>query len=68
MFLGGKRFETRKTGKCNWLLVVMKKSYMQHELLKHLDKFAEGKIWCVGIISDQYIEFSGSMVPNYAPV
>lgn len=27
-----------------------------------------GRIWCVWIIPDQYIEFSGNMVPNYAPV
>lgn len=46
----------------------MNKSYMQHELLKHRGTLAEGRIWCVWIISDQYIEFSGNMVPNYAPV
>lgn len=40
---------------------------MQHELFKQLGTLAEGKIWCMWIITDQYMEFSGNVVPNYAP-
>lgn len=53
----------------NGYWVAMYKSYNATWIMKvPIGTFAEGKIWCVWIIPDQYIEFSGNMAPNYAPV